>query len=177
MADIKGIELASDIYGLEDETARDNAETNTSAIGVLANLATTAKTNLVAAINEICTNLANLINGDTPVTVTPGFSLRKHGNMVFANISLDGAYFPAQATPMVDASGNQIQIPAALRPKNDVNVFIVDNIRDTVFRLRLTAGGVLFSWSQKYAEQTFELPLGSENSKWQASFSYSLLPF
>ncbi len=53
MADIKGIELASDIYGLEDETARDNVETNTSAIGTLANLETTAKTNLVAAINEV----------------------------------------------------------------------------------------------------------------------------
>lgn len=53
MAGIKGIELASDIYGLEDETARDNAETNTSAIGTLANLNTTAKTNLVAAINEV----------------------------------------------------------------------------------------------------------------------------
>lgn len=55
MADIKGIELASDIYGLEDETARDNSETNTSAIGTLANLETTAKTNLVAAINELVT--------------------------------------------------------------------------------------------------------------------------
>lgn len=53
MADIKGIELASDIYGLEDETARDNVETNTSAIGTLANLETTAKTNLVEAINEV----------------------------------------------------------------------------------------------------------------------------
>lgn len=55
MADIKGIELASDIYGLEDETARDNSEINTSAIGTLANLETTAKTNLVAAINELVT--------------------------------------------------------------------------------------------------------------------------
>ena len=53
MADIKGIELASDIYGLEDETARDNTEANTSAIGTLANLNTTAKNNLVAAINEM----------------------------------------------------------------------------------------------------------------------------
>lgn len=53
MADIKGIKLASDIYGLEDETARGNTETNTSAIGTLANLETTAKTNLVAAINEV----------------------------------------------------------------------------------------------------------------------------
>lgn len=53
MADIKGIELASDIYGLEDEKARDDTETNTSAIGTLADLETTAKTNIVAAINEV----------------------------------------------------------------------------------------------------------------------------
>ena len=53
MADIKGIELASDIYGLEDETARNDTETNASAIGKLNNLETTAKTNLVAAINEL----------------------------------------------------------------------------------------------------------------------------
>ena len=55
MADIKGIELASDIYGLEDETARGNTETNTSAIGNLANLETTAKTDLVSAVNEVKT--------------------------------------------------------------------------------------------------------------------------
>ena len=38
MADIKGIELASNIYGLEDETARDNTETNTSAIAAIQNV-------------------------------------------------------------------------------------------------------------------------------------------
>ena len=53
MADIKGIELASEVYGLEDEQVRDDVETNTSAIGNLASLATTAKSNLVAAINEV----------------------------------------------------------------------------------------------------------------------------
>lgn len=53
MADIKGIELASEVYGLEDEQVRDNVETNTNAIGTLANLETTAKTNLVSAINEV----------------------------------------------------------------------------------------------------------------------------
>lgn len=52
MADIKGIELASEIYGLEDEEARASADTNASAIGDLADLETTAKDNLVAAINE-----------------------------------------------------------------------------------------------------------------------------
>lgn len=55
MADIKGIELASDVYGLEDEKARDNVETNTSAIGNLDDLETTAKTDLVSAINEVAT--------------------------------------------------------------------------------------------------------------------------
>ena len=54
MADIKGIELASEIYGLEDEEARASADTNASAIGDLADLETTAKDNLVAAINIPC---------------------------------------------------------------------------------------------------------------------------
>ena len=53
MANIKGIELASDVYGLEDEEVRDDVETNTSAIGNLADLETTAKTDLVSAINEV----------------------------------------------------------------------------------------------------------------------------
>lgn len=53
MADIRGIELASDIYGLQDTSARTDTEKNTSAIGTLANLNTTAKTNLVSAINEV----------------------------------------------------------------------------------------------------------------------------
>lgn len=90
MADIKGIELASDIYGLEDETARDSTETNTSAIGTLANLETTAKNNLVAAINEV--------NGKIPIptfltnpTMGPAFSagnfnVVKYGNLVQVNI-------------------------------------------------------------------------------------------
>ena len=74
MANIKGIELASEIYDLEDETARNTStqasqtattasETATQAsqtatqadskIGNLANLITSVKTDLVSAINEI----------------------------------------------------------------------------------------------------------------------------
>lgn len=44
MADIKGIELASDIYGLEDETARNDTETNASAIENLTNRVTNTET-------------------------------------------------------------------------------------------------------------------------------------
>lgn len=82
MADIKGIELASDIYGLEDEKARDDVETNTSAIGTLADLETTAKTNLVEAINEVKNEIPTT---STPITVTVnGISLwaKKSGNVV-----------------------------------------------------------------------------------------------
>lgn len=72
MADIKRIELASDIYGLEDETARDSTETNASAIGTLASLATTVKTNLVAAINEVVDEKADESEfTTTKITVTP----------------------------------------------------------------------------------------------------------
>lgn len=212
MANVRGIELASEIYDLEDTSARNTAttasqtatqagqtatqasqtatqasqtasaasQTATQAdekIGTLADLLTTVKTNLVAAINEIYTNLTNLINGDNLVTVAPGFTLRKHGNMVFANIATDDMYFVAQASPMVDSSGNNIVIPAGLRPTNDVSVFIADNKRDTIWRLRVTADGFLYSWNAKYDEQDFVLPLGAENTSWQTSFCYSLLPF
>lgn len=87
MADIKGIELASDIYGLEDETARGDTETNASAIGNLANLNTTAKNNLVAAINEIKADttpdvlVVNTLVGNGTVR------LRKVGKIVYMNIA------------------------------------------------------------------------------------------
>ena len=53
MATIKGIEVSSQTYDLEDETGRDAISDNTTAIGTLANLDTTAKTDLVSAINEV----------------------------------------------------------------------------------------------------------------------------
>lgn len=62
MATIRGIELASDTYGLEDTSARTDIEQNTSAIGTLANLATTVKTNIVAAINEIVEIVTTIIS-------------------------------------------------------------------------------------------------------------------
>lgn len=87
MANIKGIELASEVYDLEDETARSTAttagqtatqasetatqasETATQAdekIGDLADLETTAKTDLVSAINEVATK-------DPPTGLTCGY--------------------------------------------------------------------------------------------------------
>lgn len=87
MADIKGIELASDIYGLEDETARDNTETNTSAIGTLANLETTAKTNLVAAINEVKADTTPDTLVDNTLAGNGIIRLRKVGKIVYMNIA------------------------------------------------------------------------------------------
>ena len=78
MADINGIELASDIYGLEDETARDNTEANTSAIGTLANLNTTAKNNIVAAINEVDEKIDDWEDITSQIVVT---ALIESGNM------------------------------------------------------------------------------------------------
>lgn len=66
MADIKGIELASDIYGLEDETARNEASENTTSIGDLSELETTEKTDLVSALNEVA-------NKAPPVVLTCGY--------------------------------------------------------------------------------------------------------
>ena len=109
MADIKGIELASDIYGLEDETARNKTETNTSAIGTLANLLTTVKTNIVAAINEIFESVATIISLIpstasstnklvTADTVAPAITDTKIENLqqtiqVESDVSISSSYF------------------------------------------------------------------------------------
>ena len=53
MADIKGIEVSAETYGLEDETSRSGVSSNATSIGTLADLTTTEKTNLVGAINEV----------------------------------------------------------------------------------------------------------------------------
>lgn len=105
MADIRGIELASEIYSLEDTSARNTAtaasqtatqagqtatqasQTATQAsqtasaasqtaeeadekIGNLANLETTAKTNLVAAINEVHEGVSEINKQIKNVSVT-----------------------------------------------------------------------------------------------------------
>lgn len=53
MAAIKGFEVSGTIYENEDETARTNAQSNTSKIGDLADLETTEKTSVVGALNEV----------------------------------------------------------------------------------------------------------------------------
>lgn len=87
---IKGIELASEIYGLEDETARGDTETNASAIGTLANLETTAKDNLVAAINEV--NSKTSPTKETFITSKDGITVRGVKKGDFVQLSIDGAY-------------------------------------------------------------------------------------
>lgn len=174
MADIKGIELASDIYGLEDTSAREDTETNASAIGKLADLLTTAKTNLVAAINELVEKINDLFGSSAPVEISPGIYFKKVGNTVFVRISTQTAYWAQPADSLLDGNGNEIIVPENLRPQNDVNVFIAHNANDTLFRFRLDRYGHFLSWDMRYNEQTFALPVGSENSNWQTSFSYQL---
>lgn len=53
MNEIKGIEVGGTVYGLNDENAREVAETNQTNIGTLDDLATEEKSNLVEAINEV----------------------------------------------------------------------------------------------------------------------------
>lgn len=87
MADIKGIELAGDIYGLEDEKTRDDTETNTSAIGTLANLHTTAKNNLVAAINEVKADTTPDVLVENTLVGNGTIRLRRVGKIVYMNIA------------------------------------------------------------------------------------------
>lgn len=51
----KGIEVSGIVYDNEDETARSGVSGNANSIGTLSSLETEAKTNLVAAINELVT--------------------------------------------------------------------------------------------------------------------------
>lgn len=60
MADIKGIELSGDVYGLEDEESRSGVQENASAIGDLDDLETTEKTSIVGAINENVANISHI---------------------------------------------------------------------------------------------------------------------
>ena len=83
MADIKGIELASEIYDLEDTSARNTAtqagqtatqasQTATQAdekIGDLSNLATTVKTDVVSAINEVLSESGGATTSNTIIRV------------------------------------------------------------------------------------------------------------
>ena len=128
MADIKGIELASEIYGLEDETARGGTETNASAIGTLANLLTTVKTNIVAAINEIFESVATIISLIpstasstnklvTADTVAPAITDTKIENLqqtirVEGDVSISGSYF--QQSGQTSCVGfNTMSVPTA----------------------------------------------------------------
>lgn len=53
MADVKIVDIDSEQWNIKDQQARNQAETNKNAIGILTDLLTTAKNNLVAAINEL----------------------------------------------------------------------------------------------------------------------------
>ena len=51
--DVSKFVIGSDTINVKDTTARSAASSNATAIGTLANLTTTAKTDLVSAINEV----------------------------------------------------------------------------------------------------------------------------
>lgn len=149
MADIKGIELASDIYGLEDEKARDDVETNTSAIGNLANLSTTAKNNLVAAINEIDEKIddweditSQIVR--TSLIVSGSMKLLKKGKIIF---------FQCQNLALAPQGASQNQDLAGGLPPPPLDWLCVPCMgHDGVFRpLAINTDGTL---SSTWANQT-----------------------
>lgn len=103
MANIFGIEVSGDTYDLEDSQARQDTQTNENNIGILANLATTVKTNLVNAINEVFglskevdIPFSSLTNVDDIITNvdTATFNITKKGKLVvvsFAHVGLSGS--------------------------------------------------------------------------------------
>ena len=155
MANIRGIELASEIYDLEDTSARNTAtaasQTATQAgqtaaqasqtasaasqtasaasqtaeeadekIGNLANLETTAKTNLVAAINEVNGTLE-----ETTLTFEGGATvLKRKGNLLFIDSSLDTEIEPS--FPAVVGEN----IPERFRPTQNLRLTVYNNTTD-----------------------------------------------
>lgn len=71
MATIKGIEVSGTIYDTEDETARASATENANSIGNLSDLATTTKSSIVNAINEVVENGSVLTHGAFTSTNDP----------------------------------------------------------------------------------------------------------
>lgn len=103
MADIKGIELSSEIYGLNDETARtrvqtaetqietvaDDVDTLSDKVGDLDDLETTAKTDLVSAINEFLTpkDVSSSVTLNSVFSGSPTKEVHVCGKMCMVNIS------------------------------------------------------------------------------------------
>lgn len=66
MAEVKQIKIDNNTYTCKDATARSSASTANTNIGTISNLSTSAKTNLVAAINEVDTHADSCINTLNP---------------------------------------------------------------------------------------------------------------
>ena len=67
---VKGIEVSGTIYDNEDENARNGVSENATLIGNLDSLETTAKTNLVVAINEVKGDVSEINKQIKNVSVT-----------------------------------------------------------------------------------------------------------
>lgn len=118
MATIKKIEVGGTNYDIEDEVARKTATENTENIGNLSNLETTAKTNLVAAINEVNQNsfIAELkVLDDTSGTIDFNdleidYTIRRQVGLIVPRIILNG--IPEETGTYTTGA----IIPEAIRP-------------------------------------------------------------
>ena len=179
MANIRGIELASEIYDLEDTSARDTAtaasqtattasqtattasETATEAnqrattagqtateanekIGDLADLKTTVKTNVVAALNELLTpvNIPNedisLRSGVTAITAAVRDMSQvgkvQSGAIYFSNLSATGI---GETSVVIVGS-------TSLRPKNIQGFLGYDSKNKAMLRILINQDGRIF---------------------------------
>ena len=100
MADIKGIELASEIYDLEDEAARTTAETASQTATQASQTATQASQD-VDSIQDLIPSSASsnnklVVQSELEQTVVPtltlgyGISVKKSGHTVFVSWALNG---------------------------------------------------------------------------------------
>ncbi len=170
MANIKGIELASEIYDLEDETARSTAtaasqtattasQTATAAsqtatqadskIGNLTDLLTTTKTNLVAAINEL---LTPTILRDETIVLNDGVTATNNliANRVRAGSIQTGMFVLNNiAAQNVGSVSTAILGTCSFRPKLEISFMGLDYKNNATVRLSISTEGVV-SLSESY---------------------------
>lgn len=163
MAEIKGIEVLGEIYNIEDETARTNAETNATSIGTLADLETEEKTNLVEAINELAgasgATPAILVS-ESPTSTTKQLVLSeiKSSRELFVNLSISGMSKNLLVKLFITANDTRITAVSALIISNgEIDSYYKSYILSQMFFTedKLVIGnfaaGVSFSVSSKVA--------------------------
>lgn len=101
------------------------------------------------AIDEVETELEELSTGSawTKVNNFDNLIYKKVGNTVFLHLSSSGVKFPSSGGSLtITATSSVISLPSEIRPKNIVNVAMLDNTYDNVYHGRINTNGSIVAW-------------------------------